>query len=201
QEDRFGTTIEYRHFRDWNTLIKDAEVYIGRHFTTHNRSLPDMSPLLLKKFREGLQELIINAIDHSESRLGVFACGQLFPKINRLDFTIADMGIGIHGRFERAFGKPIQPIDAIRMAISGKFTTRPGRPGGLGLSGLRKFIELNRGRFIIVSGNGYFEEQAGQTSEHNLNWPFPGTAVTIEIKTDDKCQYFLQEEVYPQDIF
>lgn len=45
----------------------------------HRSEMPDMSPGLLKKFRESLFEIFSNAVLHSRTELGIYSCGQLFP--------------------------------------------------------------------------------------------------------------------------
>jgi len=159
-----------------------------------------MTPALLKRFRESLFEIFENALEHSYTKYGVFACGQHYPKDERLDFTVVDLGIGFHGNIHKKLGVLFSPNEAIQWALTGK-TTRIGRPGGLGLKLLREFINLNGGRLIIVSDVGYCELSRGNVSTQSLSKPFPGTALTIEVNTADQSSYCLTTEVDPTDIF
>ncbi len=98
--DRWGTTIPYqrfdskddRYFADYieNELIRRSEI-------------PAMSPGLLKKFRESIFEIFSNAVLHSHTKLGIFSCGQFFPKRDRLDFSVADLGIGMRRKHKRQY--------------------------------------------------------------------------------------------------
>jgi hypothetical protein len=90
--DTRGTTIPYKRFE-----AKDDRYfasYIEDEFVLRSE-MPRMSVGLLKKFRESVFEIFSNAVIHSQTKLGIFSCGQYFPKRNRLDFAVADLGIGI----------------------------------------------------------------------------------------------------------
>ena len=200
-KDVHGTTIGYRRFS-----LRDKEPfqdYIVRHFKPGSRGLPSMTDALSRKFRESLFEVYGNAIDHSETQLGIFACGQYYPHNHRLDFSIADLGIGIRGRILKDLGAEMTPSQAIRWAMEGN-TTRKGRPGGLGLKLIQEFIQLNGGRIIVVSGSGYWElseKQSWKPRAEVLSCAFPGTVVTIEVNAADKKSYRLSSEVDPSRIF
>ena len=93
-----------------------------------------MSAGLFRKLQESLYEIFSNAVIHSETRLGIYACGQFFPNKHRLDFTIVDLGIGIRENVRRKAGLDLTAPLAIAWAMEGKNTTKRGRiPGGLGL--------------------------------------------------------------------
>ena len=61
------------------------------------------------------------------------------------------------------------------------------------MSLLTEFIKLNKGKFQIISDNGFYEvgeeEKAGF-----LDAPFPGTIVNMEFRTDDSNSYRLSSE-------
>jgi hypothetical protein len=197
--DSNNTTIQYREFqrRDREAF----ETYITTHFRPGSRGLPKMSDRLLRKFRVSLFELYGNAIEHSESELGVFACGQFFPRAHRLDFSIADLGVGMREKVRRHLGREIGADEAIAWAMEGNTTRTGGRPGGLGLRLIREFIKLNGGRIVVVSSDGYWECTRDEFQSKLFERPFPGTVVTIEINTADKTSYCLQSEISPDDVF
>lgn len=198
-QDRHETTIEYRRFlRQEKEAFQD---YIIAHFKPGSRGLPGMSDPLLKAFRRSLFELYNNTVDHSVSELGIFACGQFFPGTNRLDFSIADLGIGIRERIRHDLGKDMSATDAISWAMGGNTTKTGKRPGGLGLKLIREFIELNMGRVVVVADAGYWEFSGGESYVQVLEYSFPGTVVTIEINAADKTSYRLKNEVDPNAIW
>lgn len=197
--DRYGTTIPYQRFevkddRFFAKYIEDQ--FIGRF------EMPSMSAALEKKFRESVFEIFSNAVIHSQTKLGIFSCGQFFPKKQKLVFTVADLGIGIRRNVEESRGLVMSPEAAISWATEGTNTTKKGRiPGGLGLKLLREFIKLNQGVLRIVSDAGHWMLSNGEVHTALFDSPFPGTVVNIEINTSDKHSYVLKSEVSESDIF
>ncbi len=201
--DRWGTTITYKRFD-----IEDDHYFANyiEDELIHRSEIPEMSQRLLKRFRESIFEIFSNAILHSEAELGIFSCGQFFPNRNRLDFTVADLGIGIHQNVKNYTKSNISPEEAINWATKEFNTTKrsnlPGVPGGLGLKLLCEFIDLNRGCIRIVSDSGYWQRAKGKIVTKSLTYSFPGTVVSVEINTADTRIYqFTSEELNPEDIF
>ena len=129
--DRWGTTIPYQRFD-----VKDDRYFAGYIETElmHRSEIPAMSTGLLKKFRESLFEIFSNAVLHSRTQQGIFSCGQFFPTRHQLDFSVADLGIGIRQNVEENTGLDFMPEKAIAWATEGRNTTKRGQiPGGLGL--------------------------------------------------------------------
>lgn len=197
--DTWGTTIPYKRFD-----VKDDRYfagYIEEEFVRRSE-MPRMSSGLLKKFRESVFEIFSNAVIHSQTKLGIFSCGQFFPKRHRLDFSVADLGIGIRQNVLDNAGLNLSADQAIVWATDGQNTTKRGQiPGGLGLKLLREFITLNRGRIQIVSDGGYWSLEKGKVKTSLMQHPFPGTAVSIEIDTADTRAYKLSSEPSDADIF
>jgi signal transduction histidine kinase len=197
--DTYGTTIPYQRFD-----VKDDRYfagYIEREFV-HRPEMPNMSPGLIKKFRESVFEIFSNAVLHSQTQLGIFSCGQYFPKKHLLDFSVADLGIGIRQNVRDRAGLDLPADDAIVWATKGRNTTKRGSiPGGLGLKLLKEFVALNGGRLQIVSDAGYWCLHKDQDQVARLSAPFPGTVVTLEINTSDTRSYALSSELRESDIF
>jgi len=199
-EDHRGTTIEFRRFECSSLGTGAFQEYVSAFFQPASKGLPAMSDLLLKRFRESLYEIFENAREHSDSQNRIFACGQLYPRKSRLDFTITDLGIGIEGSIKKNLGLDLTSSRAIEWAVRGN-TTRCGRTGGLGLLLLQEFIRLNRGRLIIVSKRGYWECSQMGVEGATFSSSFPGTSVTIEVNTADRSSYRLASEIDPASIF
>lgn len=198
--DSTGTTIEYNRFtKADSSTFKD---YVAKHFV--GKGIPNMSPQLHRKFRESIFEIFENAAFHSGTTDGIFTCGQYFPRDYRLDFSVADLGIGIRQKILNNLNLAYDDEEAIVWATSGDNTTRQredGKPGGLGLKLLKEFITLNSGIIQIVSYNGYWRYEAGSYTTKRLPSPFPGTVVNIEINTADTQSYCLTSELDADDIF
>lgn len=197
--DQWGTTLPYQRFD-----TKDDR-YFASYIETEliNRSeMPVMSPGLLKKFRESIFEIFSNAVLHSKTEHGIFSCGQFFPKRNRLNFSVTDLGIGICQNVKENTNLDLTPEDAIVWATQGHNTTKRGKiPGGLGLKLLREFIKLNGGCIQIVSDAGYWRQEKDKIILAHLSQPFPGTVVSVEINTTDTQSYVLSSELSEADIF
>jgi len=197
--DTFGTTIEYRCFE--RTDIRGFMGYVAQQF--EGKGLPQMTAALRRRFTESIAELFGNAMEHSETQHGIFACGQWFPRRHRLDFSVADLGIGIRERILRSTGSHLEAEEAIAWAVDADNTTRhpgEGKPGGLGLKLIKEFINLNGGSIQIASDRGHWRFQRGQEELKRFDTPFPGTAVNIEIDTADTQTYCLSSEIDPTDI-
>lgn len=196
--DKWGTTIPYRRFD-----AKDDRyfaVYIEGDFVKRPE-MPAMSPGLLKRIRESMLEIFSNSVIHSGTQLGIFSCGQYFPKLERLDFSIADLGIGIRRNVKEHMRIDLAADKAIDWATMGRNTTKTGPvPGGLGLKLLKEFISLNGGRIQIVSDAGHWCLEDRGTSTAPLSTPFPGTVVNIEINTSDTQSYMLSSELRESDV-
>lgn len=189
--DTYGTVIPYRRFKTSDDR-RFAE-YLNDHL--HGKDLPKMSDALSEKFRNSILELFANAAIHSETALGIFACGQFFPRKHRLDFSVADAGIGIRRKIAKELGIKMNSDRAITWALQEGHTTRKGRiPGGLGLKLIREFINMNRGRIQVVSDRGFWELCAGRETLTRMDFGFPGTVINIEINTSDTASYRLSGE-------
>ena len=194
-----NTAIQYNRFERKDDRYFGA--YLERHLKSH--AIPNMSPGLRKKLWESIFEIFSNAVLHSETELGIFACGQHFPRKSRLDFSIADLGIGIKYNLQERLDLQLAADKAIEWAIAGRNTTKTGPiPGGLGLKLLREFSRLNHGHLQIVSDRGYWEQLPdGNVQTHTFRHAFPGTVVNIEINTADPSSYRLGPEPSSESVF
>lgn len=197
--DKWATTIPYHRFdaKDDRYFASYIEAKL-----MHRAEIPNMSAGLQKKFRESIFEIFSNAVTHSQTKLGIFTCGQFYPKRHEINFAVADLGIGIWQNVKEHAGMEIGPEDAIDWATEGRNTTRKGQiPGGLGLKLLKEFIDLNGGSIQIVSNAGYWKREKKMTKKQRLNREFPGTVVNVKINTADTNSYCLTSELSESDIF
>lgn len=202
--DIYKTTIEYRKFERHESLVfKD---YVERHFVEEHigNLIPGMSIQLQKEFRKSIFEIFENSVYHSETELGIFACGQYFPKKGVLIFSVADLGIGIRDRIYNCLGLNMSPERAISWAVDEENTTRPlmeGIPGGLGLKLIKNFIYVNGGDMIIVSDRGYWKFKRGKEQSENMILPFPGTVVSITLNAPGNADLSRLYDAIPKSIF
>jgi len=192
------TTLPFKIFK--LTAGEQFNDYLNRYMK--GRGIPTMSEALTKRFRQSLLEIFLNAAIHSKSDSGVFVCGQFYPQNHRMNFTIADAGIGIRENVRRYTKRKVNSCNAIKWAMTEGHTTKKGnQPGGLGLNLIKDFIKMNKGMIQIVSRFGYYEFSANGESVQKMNNDFPGTCINIEINTEDTSSYYLKSELKSEDIF
>ncbi len=195
--DVLETTVSYQR------LEPGDDRFFGEYINQHmqGKDIPEMTAGLRKKFLEGIFEIFSNAVMHSETRLGIYVCGQFYPRVRRLDISVADLGVGMREKLCRHTKQDFPAEKAIEWAVTGSNTTKTGSvPGGLGLKLLREFTRLNGGRVQIVSDRGYWEQKGESIHASALEYPFPGTIVNLELNTADKKSYCLASELGPDDI-
>lgn len=197
-DDRQGTTLPYRRLR-----LTDSgrfEDYLRDHLA--GKGIPEMAAGFGRVFKQSLFEVFENAAHHSQSKLGVFVCGQFYPTRHQLDISIADAGIGIPANVSHFLGQDLLPEQALSWALQkGHTTKRGGLPGGVGLKFLKDFVAKNGGRLSIASGGGYYVCSGPDDNVQALEHPLPGTVVNLEIDTTDTKTYALDGEVSPENIF
>lgn len=202
--DTFKTVIEYRSFNSSDSILFKEYVenhFIKKHIGGH---IPEMNDALKKMFRQSIFEIFENAVYHSKTRLGIFACGQYFPNKELLKFSIADLGIGMRRNLYECLNLDYAPESAISWALNGHNTTRQpidGTPGGLGLKLIKNFIYKNGGEIMIISDKGYWSFKHRREDLKPLLFAFPGTAVNIIIHTKGGAGSSMLEEPVLGDVF
>jgi len=165
-----GNSIPFRH-----DSIKDTGA-IGRYLRHAwlGRGWIGISDGLSGRIRAKVYEIYENAFTHSSSPVGVFSCGQYYPRMKRLKLSVVDFGIGIARNVQNHWnaeitqqGFDLEDLDfaedlklsdesALAKAFEKGFTTRPsGELGGLGLSFLNRFIQVNGGIMHVFSNGAY----------------------------------------------
>jgi hypothetical protein len=195
--DNHHTTIRYLKLKPTDGKYFNSYVInelLGR------TELPRMSLGVKDKMAEIIYEIFVNAQIHSETQ-NIYTCGQFFPKDNKIEFTITDMGIGFKNKVNRRFNANLTSVQAITWAVQDKHTTKEGVTGGIGLALLKEFITKNKGKMQIVSDDGFYQF-GHQGEESNIfTGSFPGTIVNLQFKTDDNSSYVLSSEVSNENIF
>jgi len=198
RHDSPKTTLPFKRFK--LTSGEQFSEYLDQYM--HNWGIPKISDGLAKKFRQSLFEIFQNAMQHSSSEQGIFVSGQFFSKQHRLDFTIADAGVGIRENVRKFLANvKITSCQAITWALQETNTTRTNQPGGLGLKLIKEFLCLNGGKMLIASRHGFYEYSSSEEKCEKLHHDFPGTCVTLEINSNDTSCYALKPELTSSDIF
>lgn len=160
----------------------------------------DLAPITLsEKCRDllfkNIYEIFTNAVEHSNSQFGVFACGHWMPTKKKLVFSVCDTGLGIPRTIKRT-NSTFSSNQALLWALKRGNSTKQlsdGVPRGLGLSDLKDFIKLNNGDLNIFTNDIYYNCSTEETTT-SLRYDILGTLITLTITADYNHVYILKEE-------
>lgn len=192
--DNYDTAIIYKKFKP------NDDIGFNEYIKTQllNKSeFPSHSEILGREITKNIFEIYENARTHGKCDF-IHTCGQFFPntKNKLLNFTIVDKGVNIKQNVSHFLKKDIIASDAIEWAMKKGNTTKTGNTsGGLGLSLIFKFINLNKGSIQIVSSDGYYEYSNGKEVKKQLDSIFEGTIVNIKFNLNDSNHYVLKHEI------
>ena len=136
----------------------------------------------LKAVEWSLGEIMDNVVNHSQSPVGGFVQATAYKNANRVEFVVADAGIGIPGSMNIS-----DHAQAIREAINEGVTRDKNQNAGNGLYGSYRVATLSGGQFEINSLNGVlsYKENEGEIVNHGNIIPYRGTSVRCGINVSD----------------
>lgn len=193
-----NTTIKYQKLKPTDGKYFKAYV-IEELIDGHTADLPNMSPGVKDKIVEAIYEIFVNAQMHSRTDF-IYTCGQFFPNLNKIEFTIVDTGIGFKEKINQRFNSNLNAVQAIKWAVQDGKTTKEDITGGIGLAVLREFVVMNKGKMQIISNEGFYECNYTGENTRTFKGEFPGTIVTLQFRTDDKTNYLLKSEINENNI-
>ena len=182
--------VEYSRFKS-DVSANDFKKYI-QDGLINKQKFPQHTNLAGEKITESIFEIYANAVMHGKTEY-VYSCGEYMADVHILEMTIVDCGQTIPGNvndfFSRTGQKWIDDCRAIEWAFVSGNTTK-SKTGGLGLSIIKEFIELNEGSIQVVSGRGFIEYNGKKVEQSLLQRPFQGTLVNMRFNFDDDKKYF-----------
>lgn len=137
-----------------------------------------------------LDELVFNALGHSESTVGCVVVAQALPRTNVIDMTVVDLGITIFGHLTRRYPKLSDDTEAIRLATKDGITgttglNKLGDPNsGVGLTELRQYMEDTGGEVAILSGDALVTFGRTNRTQPLMGPRFMGTLVNVQFNTN-----------------
>lgn len=134
------------------------------------------------KIIDSLIEIATNIEIHSNSEEPFFVCGQFFPDMGILKFSIVDFGRGFLPAIkEKTNGQINTDIDSIHWALQPQNTTKMNEPGGFGLTDLHEYFKGNNGSLQIITGNAFWSTELVASNVHCLNFSKPcyGTMINL----------------------
>lgn len=168
----------------------------------NNDDFPKHSPKLGKEIKRNIYELFENARTHGKCS-HIHTCGQFYPYHKKLNITIVDTGKTIVNNVQDFLKEELESCQCIDWAMQTGNTTKDGNtPGGLGLGLIFDFININEGKFQVLSSNGYWELKEGEIKKTDINFSFSGTIANLEFMLNDgKIYSFLDENIDLNKIF
>lgn len=156
----------------------------------------NISPKLQDAITGQVLEIYLNAFEHSHSAIGVFSCGQNYPKAGTLQLTVIDFGIGIPTSVRSLPQNSAKTtIEALKWAFRpGTSTKQNGVCRGAGLNLLQTFVRKNHGNLTIFSNDGYVNISDNGVNYENICTNFSGTLINIAFRCDESY-YCLASEV------
>ncbi len=91
---------------------KDFIEYIDNQLLSR-QELPEMSPAFRKEIRKNIQEIFNNAVEHGGCDY-VYTCGQYYPRMKSIKFSIVDFGKSIKLNVSQYLHDDKSAIDAIK---------------------------------------------------------------------------------------
>ncbi len=194
-----GESIPYREDAtlDMNGIMDYlTDFWLGRGWV-------HVSELLRDAIVGRMWEIYNNAFEHSGSEIGVFTCGQHFPRTDELVLSVVDFGQGIPAKVRNYLNsdsraEQLTGAGCLRWAFQrGTSTCTEGVARGLGLDLLKEFIRLNQGKMEVYSNEGY--AIIDKNGERYQNRPifFEGTVVHITLRCDENLYRFKHEDDEP----
>lgn len=190
---QMGHSIPYREdsVHDKDVLVNYLkEKWLGRDWIHVTDALRDA-------IVGRMLEIYANAFEHGHSPIGIFSCGQHFPRRRELNLTVVDFGVGIPSNVRKYLNQMDLSADkCMEWAAHPGNTTKPKEkiPGGIGLDLLRDFVKITDGKLEIFSHEGYI--MISQNDEKYLSRVpyFEGTLVNIKLHCDSKLYFKLAAE-------
>jgi hypothetical protein len=187
-----GNSIPFRYdidltSRDYGILPYLEDQWLGRNWI-------NISDQLKQLIISNLAEIYTNAFDHSQSAIGVFSCGQHYPKEKRLELSTIDFGVGIASNVRSLPGHDsMSTEEALKWAFQQGNSTKKDISRGNGLTILNDFISQNQGILTICTNDGCIKISDSMMEYTYIHRSFLGTLVNITLQCDESA-YCLSTE-------
>ena len=131
-------------------------------------------------------ELLGNALDHSESKVGAFVAAQTYSNRREIELAVTDAGIGILAHLKRnpRFRRFTNHETAIKWALKERVSGEGGDRGN-GLPDLLRTAAKQGGRLVLRSGFGMGDVRVGQQAYERFStehFEIPGTYAWLKAK-------------------
>lgn len=190
-----GNSIPYREdtIEDPDGILDYlSDYWLGRGWVRVSQRLKDA---IVGK----MWEIYANAFEHADSPVGIFSCGQHFPRVNELVLSVVDFGVGIAANVRNFLrgdsrAERLTAGQCLLWAFGpGNSTRVNGMARGLGLDLLREFIQVNHGKLEVYTNEGYglIDTNGGRFVDRQTS--FEGTVFHITLQCDERYYQFADE--------
>lgn len=164
--------VQYKTHEEQEELLNDILEKILEVVPNLNRST-------FAAVEWALNEISDNVINHSQSCIGGILQINVFDRTaNKVEFTIADAGIGVPATLRQAKPEIQSDADALMQAVKSGVTRNASDFQGNGLYGTLEICRVSNGRFSLNAGNGFLLRSVdGVVTARNESVPFNGTSV------------------------
>lgn len=186
-----GNSIPYREDSDQDKVVLAEYLktkWLGRGWVHVSERLRDA---IVGK----VWEIYANAFEHGRSPIGIFSCGQHYPRHHELKLTVVDFGVGIPSNVRIYARNPNVSADkALQWAFKRGTTTKSnGTSRGMGLDLLKEFVKINKGKLEVFSHEGYALINSAGEKFINRETFFEGTLVNITFVCDESYYHLASE--------
>lgn len=144
-----------------------------------NAGLNFMTPEVKNRMITNLLEVFAN-VNHARTNHPIFACGQFYPTLKRLKFTVVDLGVGFLLPIkEYTNGEVEEPKHAIKWALKEGATTKINVPGGFGLSDIFNFCKDTKSHLNIMTDGLLWGTNQGMIEFYEVD-KLDGTIITLD---------------------
>lgn len=146
-----GTTVSLREF-----CKEDSDIfveYVMNDLLSHKGLV--LNDVYKNMIISSMIEIFANYEIHSKSDMPMFVCGQYYPKIRTLRFTVFDLGVGFFKAINEKEPNITCSCDAISWAFEDGTSTKIDEPGGGALFELKNEVISNGDKIEVISGDSY----------------------------------------------
>lgn len=144
-----------------------------------NDALSQMNEKTKERMILNLLEIFAN-VGHARTSHPIFACGQYYPAIKRLKFTLVDLGVGfLKPICEFTKGQVKTPKDAIEWALKEGASTKTDVTGGFGLSDIHKYCGESDSHVSIMTDGIIWGTDLGRIGSYSTD-RIEGSVITLD---------------------
>lgn len=154
----------------------DQAQVVNRMVESILSSIPGMEREDLAAIEWSVNEITDNVLVHAQSEGGGLAQITNYPAKRRVEFSVADGGVGIPRTLRPRF-PGLADYELLEQATKEGVTRDPSLGQGNGLYGSFSVASTSNGSFHILSGYGMLSYQAQELRMTNERVPYPGTLV------------------------